>query len=71
MMYDMINHMRVKALADLLRGDVGQQHANELITDAEFLQEIREVIGELYQAPDGSVDMNTGLRIVTSFVDVE
>lgn len=63
MQYDMINHMRVKELFELLAGDVGTQHANHLITDAELIAEIRAALSFEYTPPSGTVDINTGLQV--------
>lgn len=62
MKYDLWNHSRVKALFEVLAGDVGTQHANQLISDAEFLAAIREAIGKDLQTSEGAIDMNTGLQ---------
>ena len=63
-MLDTTNRNKVMALEDLLNGEqaIGWQHMNEVLTDYEFIEAIRRVIGEPCPPEAGMVDINTGLK---------
>lgn len=61
--YDEVNHDKVRALEELLNGTngIGWQHYNNILTDYEFVEAIRAVLGEKNVPESGSIDRCTGL----------